>query len=151
MPLSYSPSAVPLRPLPAALLTFVPPNGEPRVIAVGWVGVVSTVPPLLCLQFGGGADSIELPGVGEPFVVALAAEESPPGLRRNLPPAPAGAAWPVRIECRCRFLEGRFGQYRLGGEIVAVAHDGGRQELVAPVDFSRFAPLAPHRSGGRGG
>ena len=140
MPLSCPPSAAPLRPLPAALLTFVPPSGEPRGIAVGWVGVVSTVPPLLCLQFGGGPDGTELPGVGEPFVVALAAEESPP----------EGAAWPVRLECRCRFLEGRFGQYRLGGEIVAVVHDGGRQELVAPVDFSRFALLAPHRSGGRG-
>jgi flavin reductase (DIM6/NTAB) family NADH-FMN oxidoreductase RutF len=58
---------------------------------------------------------------------------------------PLGAACPVRIECRCRSLKGRFGQHRLCGEVLAVHLDGRRQELAAPVDFCRLMPLQRRR------
>jgi hypothetical protein len=58
---------------------------------------------------------------------------------------PLVAACPVRIECRCRSLKGRFGQRRLSGEVLAVHLDGGRQELAAPVDFCRLMPLQGRR------
>jgi flavin reductase (DIM6/NTAB) family NADH-FMN oxidoreductase RutF len=58
---------------------------------------------------------------------------------------PLVADCPVRIECRCRSLKGRFGQHRLCGEVLAVHLDGRRQELAAPVDFCRLMPLQRRR------
>jgi len=134
MPVSGSIPGAPRLPLPAALLIFAGVHGEARAIAVGWVGVVSTAPPLLMLQFGGGTGIAELPAAGESFAVALPGK----GLPREgggLAPPTEDVAWPVRIECRCRFLESRFGQYRIGGEVLAITRKGRRRELPAPVVF----------------
>jgi flavin reductase (DIM6/NTAB) family NADH-FMN oxidoreductase RutF len=63
---------------------------------------------------------------------------------------PLVADCPVRIECRCRSLKGRFGQHRLCGEVLAVHFDGRRQELAAPVDFCRLMPVQRLRFQGLG-
>jgi len=120
MPLSVSIPGMPRLPLPAALLTFAGPHGETRAIALGWVGVVYTAPPMLLLQFGDEAGSAGLPSAGEPFAVAFPDRELPWNLSPSVLLASADAVWPVRIDCRCRFLENRFGQYRLGGEVLAI-------------------------------
>jgi len=147
MPLSVSLPGLPRLPLPAAQLTVAGPQGEERVIALGWVGVVYTAPPLLLLQFGDGSGTAELPAAGESFVVALPDREGTMELAPGASPESADAAWPVRVDCRCRFLECRFGQYRLGGEVVAITRQGRRQELSASVVFS---PLVPPFGGGPG-
>lgn len=160
-------------PVPSALLTFRSPGGKGRVHAVGWLGVVCDTPALLTVCFRSGADDREMLRAGDLFFVNLPKEDvlqalagrMLPGREVNLdtsalPPLPtlAGeergvplvAACPIRIECRCRSLAVRFGQYRLCGEVLAVHLDGQRQELTAPADFCRLAPLQRRRLQGRG-
>jgi flavin reductase (DIM6/NTAB) family NADH-FMN oxidoreductase RutF len=152
------PSPLPLfpsfLPVPSALVTFRAAGGGRRVHAVGWLAVVCGASPLLSVWYRPGADERDRLRAGDPFVVSLPGEELLRTLA-GLPPlsfvvgaeraGPLVADRPVRMECRCRSLTVRFGQYRLCGEILAVHLDGQRHELAAPVDFCRLAPFQRRR------
>jgi len=160
-------------PVPSALVTFRSPGGKGRVHSVGWLGVVCDNPPLLTVCLRPGADDGEVLRAGDLFFVNLPNEELMQALAGRIRPgrdsdlatsgrsqlsflvgeeggAPLVAACPVRIECRCRSLKGRFGQHRLCGEVLAVHLDGRRQELAAPVDFCRLMPVQRRRFQGFG-
>lgn len=160
-------------PVPSALVTFRSPGGERRVHSVGWLGVVCDTPALLTVCFRSGADDWKPLREGDLYAVNLPGEDLLQALAGRMCPGwetdlatlgrsplsflaeegtevPLIAACPVRIECRCRSLDIRFGQCRLRGEVHAVHLDGRRQELRAPVDFCRLAPFQQRRFQGRG-
>jgi flavin reductase (DIM6/NTAB) family NADH-FMN oxidoreductase RutF len=173
MPPSFLPSGPSFLPVPSALVSFCSVGGLHRVLPVGWLGVVCDVPPLLTVSFHPGAAGRRLLRLGDPFVVNLPTEEMTqtlaarrcPNQEGNRPASdqsplqyisaeskkvPLVAGCPVRIECRCRALTVRFGQYRLCGEVLAVHLDGLRQEVVAPVDLGRLSLFLRSRFQGHG-
>ncbi|BCR06327.1 hypothetical protein DESUT3_33960 [Desulfuromonas versatilis] len=162
-----SQSEPPFFPTPSALLTFLAPDGRPRGIPVGWVGIVCSRPSRLSLSFqcrGGlkcdflptGDFAINLPTdahlaqVG--FLERLADENfdilTEPGFsltRGQVAEAPLIIECPVQVECRKGSVQSRFDHYVVSGEVACV-HLGERcYGADRPVNLCRLDPFTALR------
>ncbi len=157
----------PFFPTPSALLTFLAPDGRPRGIPVGWVGIVCSRPSRLSLSFQcrGGLECEFLPegnfAVNLPTDVQLAqtdflqrlADESfdilhEPTLsltQGEVAGVPLIVECPVQVECRKGSVQSRFDHYVVSGEVACV-HLGERCfGPERPVNLCRLDPFAALR------
>lgn len=165
MPKSSYPQRLSFFSVPAALLVIAADDGERQIFPTGWVGVVCSSPCEVMIWLPAKTVEKGLLRAGSPFAVEWPAEEAlwslTEGLRQGrsegkfvsgmTPLAsfggttrgyPLTADSSVRIECRCRSLATRFGQFRLCGEILAIYLEGRRQEVPAALDLCRLLPVS---------
>lgn len=138
-------------------MTFRTATGQPQVVAVGWVGLVCSVPAVVTVACHGLA--ADLP-VGGSFTINLPREEllldpawrtgdhlrslAQFGLTLQVSAVTGGlliSDCPLQIECQRGTFSHRPGQPMLKGEVRLVHHDGVVHGLETPVDCSWLRPF----------
>ncbi len=149
-----------LRSTPCALLTYFTPQGEARLRAVEWVGIVCSEPALLtvCLKRTGGGEGLEgrefvvnLPGSAQLADLTLMEEADLQASTICAHPAPPGRAAtvsapllpdaPIRLECRKGSARRRFDRDVISAQISALHIAERIYGREAPPDLYRLAPF----------
>ncbi len=112
-----------------AWVTFASPDGEERLLPVGWLGIVCSRPPRLSFRLHGGETGDAGFLSGSSFGINLApssgafdADALEGGILMAAAPAspPLLTEYPVRIECRGAAFDGDSRLGMVSGEVLAV-------------------------------